>query len=424
MGSRAVLFFPVSARIFAFHLPDCRSFFIRLAMSIASPSTGAARWAVSYIFAGNGVVYASWISRLPRIQEMYAVDYGQLSLFMLSLSLGALVGMPITGTIIVKTGSRLITMVLAVAMCMAYPLIPLMPAFPALLGLGFLLGMSNGSLDVAMNAQGILAEDQLGKPVMSSFHAAFSIGMMAGAALGSLAVELGLTVFQHLVFISAPLLLGQLWAFRSLVRDRPAPVAAADDPPPKRRYRLIPELMLLGVICFCGMLGEGAMADWLTNYMEKDIGTSRAVAPLALAFFAGAMTLGRLIGDRARTYFGDTHLLRLESLLAIGGMVLVVVSTHPIPVVLGCFLVGSGLATIVPIVYSVSGRFPGLASGVGISVVSTIGYTGFLVGPPAIGFIGDWVGLRFGLLVVLFLFVIMAGLVWLVLKVPGRGRSN
>jgi predicted MFS family arabinose efflux permease len=390
-------------------------------MSIAAPSAGAARWAVSYIFAGNGVVYASWISRLPRIQDIYAVDYGQLSLFMLSLSLGALVGMPITGTIIVKTGSRLITIALAVAMCLVYPLIPLMPGYSVLLGLGFLMGMSNGSLDVAMNAQGILVEDRLGKPVMSSFHAAFSIGMMAGAALGSLAVELGLTVFQHLVFISAPLLLGQLWAFRRLIRDRPPSAPAAGESSSKRRFRLIPELMLLGVICFCGMLGEGAMADWLTNYMEKDIGTSRTVAPLALAFFAGAMTLGRLIGDRARTYFGDTHLLRLESILAIGGMVLVVVSTHPVPVIVGCFLVGAGLATIVPIVYSVAGRFPGLSSGVGISVVSTIGYAGFLVGPPAIGFIGDWARLRFGLLVVLALFVVMAGLVWLVLKVPGRG---
>ena len=389
-------------------------------MSTSVQSAGAARWAVSYIFAGNGVVYASWISRLPRIQEIYAVDYGQLSLFMLSLSLGALVGMPITGTIIVKTGSRAITMVLAVAMCLVYPLIPLMPAFPVLLGLGFLMGMSNGSLDVAMNAQGILAEDRLGKPVMSSFHAAFSVGMMGGAALGSLAVELGLTVFQHLVLISAPLLLGQFWAFRGLIRDRPHSAPAAEESVPRRRYRLIPELMLLGVICFCCMLGEGAMADWLTNYMEKEIGTSRSIAPLALAFFAGAMTLGRLIGDRARTYFGDTYLLRLESLLAIGGMVLIVGSSAPVLVILGCFLVGGGLATIVPIVYSVSGRFPGLASGVGISIVSTIGYAGFLVGPPAIGFIGDWLGLRIGLLVVLGLFAVMAGLVWFVLKVPGR----
>ena len=387
-------------------------------------SASAARWAVSYIFAGNGIIYASWISRLPRIQEIYAVDYGQLSLFMLSLSLGALVGMPITGAIIVKTGSRLITMVLAVSMCLVYPLIPLMPDFTVLLGLGFLMGMSNGSLDVAMNAQGILAEDRVGKPVMSSFHAAFSIGMMVGAALGSLAVELGLTVFQHLVLISSPLLLGQFWAFRRLIRDRPRSARAADAPPPKRRFRLIPELMLLGVICFCCMLGEGAMADWLTNYMEKDIGTTRAVAPLALAFFAGAMTLGRLLGDRARTRFGDTYLLRFESILAIVGMVLVVTSTQAIPVIIGCFLVGAGLATIVPIVYSVSGRFPGLANGVGISIVSTIGYAGFLVGPPAIGFIGDWVGLRFGLLVVLALFTIMAALVWLVLKAPARPSGS
>jgi predicted MFS family arabinose efflux permease len=372
----------------------------------------------------NGVIYASWISRLPRIQEIYAVDYGQLSFIMLSLSVGALVGMPITGTIIVKTGSRLITVVLAAVMCLAFPLIPVMSSYPMLLALGFLLGMVSGSLDVAMNAQGILAEDRLGKPVMASFHAAFSLGMMLGAALGGLAVEIGLTVFQHLVLVSLPLLLGALvWGFPRLIQDRVPSAQAGDTPAPQRRFRIIPELLLLGVICFCCMLGEGAMADWLTNYMEKDIGTTRALAPLALSFFAGAMTLGRLIGDRARTRFGDTYLLRIESILAISGMVLIVTSTQAIPVIIGCFLVGSGLATIVPIVYSVSGRFPGLASGVGISIVSTIGYTGFLFGPPAIGFIGDWVGLRTGLMVVLLLFVVMAGLVWLVLKVP-TGRST
>lgn len=390
-------------------------------MPIATNSASAARWAVSYIFAMNGLFYASWISRLPRIQEIFAIGYGQLSLIMLSISVGALVGMPITGIVIVKTGSRLITIVLGAAICLAHPLIPLMPTFTVLLGLGLVMGMVSGSLDVAMNAQGILAEDRLGKPVMASFHAAFSLGMMLGAALGALAVDLGLTVFQHLAILAVPLLGGLLWAQRFLIPDRRSSAAAATASTPKRRFRLIPELMILGVICFCSMLGEGAMADWLTNYMEKDIGTTRAIAPLALAFFAAAMTLGRLIGDRARTYFGDTHLLRLESLLAIGGMVLVVSVTQPVLVILGCFLVGTGLATIVPIVYSVSGRFPGLASGVGISIVSTIGYAGFLVGPPAIGFIGDWVGLRIGLLVVLLLFAIMAALVWLVLKVPGRG---
>jgi fucose permease len=168
-----------------------------------------------------------------------------------------------------------------------------------------------------------------------------------------------------------------------------------------------PALLLLGLIAFCCMLGEGAMADWTTNYLEKVSNGGRYWSPLGLVAFSTAMMTGRFMGDSARQKIGDNLLLKISAVIATCGMILAVAWPVIIAGIIGFFLVGLGLAVIVPIAYSTAGSLPGLSPGVGISMVTTIGYAGFLVGPPVIGFISDWQGLRVGMGFVLFLFVLM-----------------
>lgn len=152
------------------------------------------------------------------------------------------------------------------------------------------------------------------------------------------------------------------------------------------------------------------MADWSTNYLEKIALADPAIAPLGLAAFSLAMMLGRFVGDAARVRWGDARLLQYSSLLALFGMA-IIVGVISIPLIIaGCFLVGLGLATIVPIAYSIAGNTPGLAAGVGISMVTTVGYSGFLFGPPLIGFIADWQDLRVALGLILVLFLTMLAL--------------
>ncbi|MCB0636299.1 MAG: MFS transporter [Lewinella sp.] len=368
------------------------------------------RWAVSLIFAINGFLYANWVARLPRLQEDFGMDHGDLGMVLLSSSIGALVAMPLTGRIIVRTGSRRLTTVMLFVFVALHPLLPLMPGYGALLAVFFLLGLSSGSLDVAMNAQAVLVEQVNRKPIMASFHAIFSAGMVLGSLTGAGFASLGLGLPPHLLIAATLCLAAAVWATRHLITDHRT-ASATQEPVERATFR--PELVLLGLIAFCSMLGEGAMADWSTNYLEKVAGANRYWAPIGLGAFATAMTAGRFLGDYARLRFGDQRLLRSSAVLAAGGLGLALAWPAPPVVAIGFFLVGAGLATVVPIAYSVAGSLPGMAPGVGISMVTTIGYAGFLLGPPIIGFLGDWQGLRVGMSFVFFLFLLMLGLnVW------------
>ena len=157
-------------------------------MRVVSP----ARLAVNIIFFLNGFVHANYFSRLPRIQNLFDINDGVVGLVLLSSAVGALIAMPFTGWLILRNGSRRVTIFSAFFYCSLIPFIPWLPTTTLwpLLFLFFLLGISAGMLDVAMNSQAVMVEKKLGKPIMTSFHALFSIGMMVGAVGGSLFTEL------------------------------------------------------------------------------------------------------------------------------------------------------------------------------------------------------------------------------------------
>lgn len=372
------------------------------------------RVAVSTIFAINGFLYANWVARLPRLQEGYGLGHGQLGLVLLASSVGALVAMPLTGKVIVQAGSHRITRIMLFAFCLLIPFIPITPNIYTLGTVLFLLGAASGSLDVAMNAQAVLVEQALRKPVMSSFHAIFSAGMMLGAGSGALFNRLEIGLPYHLLIVTVVGLLAAFWAERQLIPDHRE--LEENEATSSTNILLRPELLILGLIAFCCMLGEGAMADWTTNYLEKISNGGRYWSPMGLVAFSTAMMIGRFLGDGARLKMGDARLLLLGSLIAVSGMLMALIWPVIWTGIAGFFLVGIGLATIVPIAYSTAGSLPDLSPGVGISMVTTIGYAGFLVGPPAIGFISDWLDLRWGMTVVLFLFILMLILNWVAIR--------
>lgn len=361
------------------------------------------RLAVKILFFLNGFIHANYFSRLPRIQDHFAIDNGTVGFVLLSASVGALVAMPFTGWMIIRNGSRRVTIFAAFFYCVMVPFIPHMPSVVALMLLFFVIGVSTGMLDVAMNSQAVLVEQQVGKPIMTSFHALFSVGMMLGALCGSLFTELNTTLFYHFLIVSAASVLVVAIARYYLIHDKPL-VADKDTP----AFRLPNAAMVsIGVIAFCCMLGEGAMADWSTNYMENIANASASVAPLGLSAFALAMTAGRILGDTARIRYGDRNLMIVCGLISSAGLLLAILFTHPWMVITGFFVVGIGLSVIVPIAYSIAGNAKDLPPGVGLAMVTTVGYSGFLFGPPIIGFLADEVTLRFALLLVLMLFILL-----------------
>ena len=361
-----------------------------------------ARLAVKTIFFLNGFAHANYYGRLPRVQDAYGIGNGTMGVVLLSTAIGAMLTMPFSGWLIIRNGSRKIGLFSVYMYCALVPIIPIAQTLPGLITVFFLLGVSSGMLDVAMNAQAVMIEQKHGKPIMTSFHAFFSIGMALGALCASLFSKLNTDLFTHLMIITVINIVTIMIAQRHFLQDKPT---EKQEGPAFR----IPSAGLVGVgiIALCSMLGEGAMADWSTNYMENFAHASMALAPVGLAGFAFAMTIGRLIGDSARLKYGDRKLIVGCGIVASIGLSIAIAFPFPAPVIIGFFIVGIGLSAIVPIAYSLAGNAKGLPPGVGIAMVTTVGYSGFFFGPPVMGLLSDLVTLRFAFVLVLGLFLVM-----------------
>jgi len=374
------------------------------------------RLAVVAMFFINGFSYGNWISRLPRIQEAHHLDNGGIGLILLIHAVGALIAMPFTGWIISRSGSRKAVIFAVWSFLAGVALIPLAPNTWLLGTVFFGMGLAGGMLDVSMNAQAVLVEQAIKKPVMTSFHAVFSLGMMLGAGFGALYTRMGFDLPVHIWSTLVLSLMLAWWGSRNLIVDRIRDATAEGG-----GFQLPNRAMMgMGLIAFCCMLGEGAMADWSTNYLEKIALAAPATAPLGLAAFSMAMMVARFIGDRARSEWGDRKILLTGSLFSVLGLSLMLSILEPTVIIFACLIVGLGLSVIVPIAYSSAGNMPGIEPGVGISMVTTVGYSGFLFGPPIIGFIADWVGLRIALSFVLVLFFLM---LFLSSRIVGAVRS-
>lgn len=368
------------------------------------------RLAVSLFFFTNGFQYASWVARLPEVQTLYGVSNTTLGTILLCSAAGAITSMPFAGVLTVRFGSRLITIATAIAFVLAIPLIPLLSNLWLIYGLFFLFGVFGGSEDVAMNGQAVYVERLYNKPILSSFHGIWSVGTALGAGLGALFAKFHIDLFIHFSIVSTLSVGLILWAAVHLIKDGPLSIkpvqatSAANNP----TFRLPTKAILpLGIIAFCGMTAEGSIADWAAIYMHKTIGKDEAFSALAFGAFATAMTIGRLTGDHFTEKFGNRKQLIISSLLAIFGLGLALAFNNQWTVLIGFFITGLGLATIVPIVYSTAGNTEGVTPSVGIAMATTIGYTGFFVGPPVIGYLADAFSLRIGLMFALILLMVM-----------------
>jgi len=240
-----------------------------------------------------------------------------------------------------------------------------------------------------MNAQGVTVEQALDRPVMSRLHAYFSLGGVLGALLGTMLVG-RVPVLAHVLLVVGVTTLAGWLAGRLLLPDA-APAAPGGSPGRSApRAPIRPAVLLLGALCFLGMLSEGANYDWAALYFRDVLEASGGAVSLGYAAFVAAMTLGRWFGDRVRTRLGDERTVRGGALLTALGLGLALLAREPLPAALGFALSGLGLSNVVPVMYGIAGH---ALAGRGIAQVATIGYAGFLLGPPAIGFLAEEVGL-------------------------------
>ncbi len=364
------------------------------------------RISVAAFFFINGFLYGNWTSRIPELQSFFELSNSSLGTLLFVHAAGALLSMPFAGGLVARFGSINITRVAAFLFCVIIALLVLFQNVWIAGIFFFLLGATSGATDVSMNGQAVFVERLYARPIMSSFHAVFSIGMALGAASGALFTNLSWALFPHLLLSAVVSIVIVLFAGLNLVND--APNFSAKGTTKKKAFMLPTQAILpLGIIAFCGMTGEGSMADWSALFMNKVVGNTEFMGAIAFGTFATAMTLGRIFGDYFTLKLGKQKMMLYNCLLAIAGLSLALLAASTWATLLGFFLIGIGLATIVPIIYSTAGNMEGVEPSTGIAMATTIGYTGFFVGPPTIGFLSDYFGLRLGLCFTLFLFFVM-----------------
>ncbi|MBD8567007.1 MFS transporter [Oxalobacteraceae sp. CFBP 8763] len=361
-------------------------------VTTANPrSIDAARWAISTVFLLNGAGIGLWAAHVPTVQARMGIDTGMLSMVLLTVAAGALLAMPLMGGLTGRWGTRRMVLLSGFAFAAMTPLIMGAPSLPLLFIAAFLFGVSNGALDVAMNANASEVETARGLPTMSSFHGFFSLGGLFGAGIG------GLLVGQGLGHGQGALMVGVVTAV-VLALSAPRVMGFAATHGAGSHFSL-PRgpalgLGLLALLCFAV---EGALVDWSALLMEERTGATPASAALGFSAFSIAMAACRFAGDRLIVRFGALRIMVVGGLAMFAGLALAVASTHFVLSAIGFALVGLGAANVVPLLIGAAGRIPGMSAGNGVAAVATLGYGGLLLAPPVLG----WVAMHSSIMVAL-----------------------
>ena len=350
-----------------------------------------ARWAVAVIFLVNGGVMGTWAAQIPLLEERLEISHSTLGIALLSMALGALVAMPLTGMFIARFGSAAVTRAATPVLLLAFPVSLLAPGPSLLMVALFFYGGANGVMDVAMNAHAVTVERKLGRPVMSSFHGMWSLGGLFGAGWAALLLPFMSPVAEAFltVAIGAVAAFAALSFFLSSTIDRGS-IGTKIALPNKATLGI-------GILCFLGMMSEGAVLDWGALHLRGSLEVGPGLAATGFAAFSASMAVSRFSGDRLRSRMGSVALVRWSACLAAAGLVVALLAPWPVLAIAGFAAIGLGLANLVPVLFGAAGRIPGQAPGAAIAALATIGYAGFLVGPPVIGFVADATSLTLAL---------------------------
>ncbi|QKZ24466.1 MFS transporter [Streptomyces chartreusis] len=354
------------------------------------------RTAITAFFALDGFLFAGWVVRIPAIKHQTGASAGDLGLALLGVSAGAVLTMTLTGRLCRRYGSHQVTVACAVLLSLSVALPPLTHSVLALGAVLLIFGAAYGGINVAFNSAAVDLVTALRRPIMPSFHAAFSLGGMVGAGLGGL-VAGALSPTLHLAGLAVVGLLVTARPAPTLLRHEPpsAPTPAPSAPSapetsrrPQGRVRGL--VIVFGLIAGCTAYGEGAMADWGALHLEQDLDASSGVAALGYTCFALAMTIGRLSGTALLERLGHGRTVVAGGATAAAGMLLGSLAPSLWIALLGFAVTGLGLANLFPVAVERAGT---LAGPNGVATASTFGYGGMLLGPPAIGFMADWLSL-------------------------------
>ncbi len=361
-------------------------------LTITSPySKIRVRWAVSLFYFGQGICFASWASRIPDLKTTLQLSDAALGSVLLALPLGQMLTMPISGRLTAKYGSRRMLTIGAPLYALALSNIGLAASGWQLAIFLFLFGVAGNLCNIALNTHGVAVEGFYGKSIMTSFHGSWSVGGFTGALLGIPMLAFHVSPHVHFCIIAAIVLTHISINYKYLLFT-PNLIAKK-----KTSFFTKPQgvLVQLGIIAFCSMAAEGAMFDWSGVYFKEIVKAPSALVILGYASFMVTMATGRFLGDKLINMYGRKKLLQLSGLVLSSGIFLAVIFPNIYTATLGFMLVGIGASSIVPSVYSIAGSNTKVSPGIALAMVSGVGYFGFLLAPPLIGYISAISNLRY-----------------------------
>lgn len=353
------------------------------------------RIAVGIFFFIAGLVFSSWTCRIPDIKNQLQLSDAALGSVLFALPVGLMCSLPISGVLVSKYGSRMVLILAAVMYPITLVFIGLAGQVWQLVTVLMFFGLWSNMLNISVNTQAVSVESYYGRSIMASFHGLWSLAGLCGGFIGFWVSPAGVPPFTHYLFICGICLLMVLATHKNLVvkdlnTGSTQPLFAKPD-------KII---LKLGIIAFSGMVCEGTMFDWSGVYFQKVVMTSKQFVVLGFVVFMSTMAGGRFAADWAVTRLGVTRVIQISGICIASGLMLAVALPHIIPAAIGFLLVGVGVSSIVPLIYGLAGKSKTMSPGLALAAVSTIGFIGFLIGPPLMGFIAELSSLRWSFTVV------------------------
>jgi MFS family permease len=348
-----------------------------------------ARWAVSAIFFCYGLTFASWAARIPSIQEKFSLSEAELGTLLLMLPIGSFISLPIAGILVAKWNSFLVTRLSIVLYLVSLVAISLSENIFLLGAVLFFFGLMGNMVNIAINTQAVSLEKEYKKNIMASFHGMWSLAGFFGAVIGALMIGAEVLLQYHYSIIFCLTIIASIISFKFLVKSD------SEEETDKPIF-VIPDksLWLLGIIAFCSMMCEGSMFDWSGIYYKKIVNAPKDILGLAYTFFMVSMAGTRFVADYITSKIGVKKVVFFSGLLNFSGLLLLIIFPDKVISLIAFFIIGIGVSSVIPLVFSLAGRSKTMSSSVALAAVSTMGFFGFLLGPPLIGYLAAWLNLQ------------------------------
>jgi MFS family permease len=354
------------------------------------------RVAVSIFFFLSGFTFSTWASRIPDLQRLLQLNDAELGSLLILLPLGLMVTMPLAGYLLSRYSSRYIMLIGSIFYSLLLCLLGLANTVWQVGIILFLFGSSRNLFNISVNTQAVGVQDFYTKSIMATFHGIWSIAGFAGAAAAYFIIANDVSVALHFFSVSAVAFIVIAVTFKNtLVSDA--------HPHQKNPAFIFPDkpLIKLGIIAFCSMVCEGTISEWGSIYFGKEVHAPKNIVTIGYVVYLSAMTIGRFTGDWLVNKIGTKRLLQISGILILTGISIVILFPFIISATAGYLLIGFGVSCIMPLVFSTAGKISAMGHGPAITSVSTIGYLGFLSGPPLIGFISHAINMRVSFLLII-----------------------